>query len=122
MNTAFVAVVDAYSVGAGVEGLIEKLEVAGDFLSEAHTAFRSGDYETASSLALKCRETVKDLDKEAEILEISSYTERNNLKIWTVAGSCIALILLIVLGIIGWRYLKKHYYSRIFEMKPTVGE
>jgi hypothetical protein len=122
VNTAFAAVADAYDAGAGVQGLLEKLEVASDFLSEAHIAFRSGDYQTAYSLALKCEDSVEDLNTEAELLMVSVYAEKNNLKIWTVVGSCIGLILLIVLGIIGWRFLKEHYYGRVFEMKPTIGE
>ena len=119
---AFSAVADAYNAGADVKELLEKLVVAGDFLTEANMAFRSGDFETAYSLALNCRSNIENLDTEAEVLMANVYAEKNNLIIWTVTGSFVGLILLVVLGIIGWRFLKRHYYERVFDMKPTVDE
>ncbi len=122
VTSAFSAVADAYNVGANVKELLEKLDTSGDFLTEANMAVRSGDFETAYSLAMNCRSIVENLDTEAEVLMVNAYTEKNNLIIWTITGSFVGLILLIVFGIIGWRFLKRHFYERVFNMKPTVEE
>ncbi len=122
LNSAFVAVAEAYEAGADIKELLENLDIAGDFLSEAHMAFRSGDYETASELAVKCGNAVEDIVALANRIVANAEQEKTQLLILTVGGSCTGLILLLVFGVVGWKFLKKHYYKRVFEMKPKVEE
>ncbi|UCH01645.1 MAG: hypothetical protein JSV20_07270, partial [Candidatus Bathyarchaeota archaeon] len=105
LNSAFVAVAEGYKAGADIEELLENLDIAGDFLSEAHMAFRSGDYETANSLAVESGNAVEDIATMANRLMANADNEKTRLLVLTVGGSCIGLILLLVFGIVGWKFL-----------------
>lgn len=120
LNLAFEAVSDAHDSGANIKGLLENLIVAGDFLSEAQIALRSGDYETAISFAAECDDAVEDLAAEANHTMINAERENNDLIILTVAGSGIGLIILLILSLIGWKLLRKRYHQRVLGMKPEL--
>jgi hypothetical protein len=122
LNLAFEAAADAHDAGASVDGLLENLDDAGDLLSAAHAAYRSGDYEIASLNAVKCRNAVEGLVAEAGQLEAEAARIKSYNLLFTVFFSIFGLILVLVLGIIGWRVLKKHYFKRILEMRPELEE
>ena len=122
LNSAFVAVAKADDAGADVAKLLDKLDAAGDFLSEAHIEFRAGDYEDASLLAVECSSTVEGLATEADLLRAGAERTKTDNLLLTVVGSGAGLVLLLVLGIEGWRVLKKRYFKRSLEMKPEVEE
>jgi hypothetical protein len=122
LNYAFTTVAFAEDAGANIEGLTEQLEIAGDFLSEAHLEFRAENYEDAIHLAVECGNTVNGLADEAVRLMGKTEREKTDSLVLTVVGSGVGLILLVVLGITGWNFLKKRHYGRAFEMKPEVEE
>jgi len=122
LNLAFVAVAAAEDAGADVEGFLVQLEVAGDFLSQAHLALRDMNYEDASSLAAECSKEVEGLGSEATQLATKTKREKIDNLILTVVGSGIGLILLFILGSMGWVVVRGRYYRGIFEMKPEVEE
>ena len=122
LNLAFVAVAEAEVAGAEVVGLLERLEVAGDFLSEAHVAFRSGDYEAASLLAVECGNVVEGVVAEAGRLEtVADLAKIDNLFL-TMFWSGFGLVLLVIFGVVGWMILKNRYFERVLEMRPEVEE
>jgi len=122
LNSAFVAVAVAEDAGADVEGFLAKLDAAGNFLSEARLAYRDMNYEAASSLAAECNNGIEGLASEASYLMTKTKREKTDNLILTVVGSSIGLILLAVLGSMGWLVLKGRYYRSISEMKPEVEE
>jgi hypothetical protein len=122
LNSAFVAVVEAYGAGAEVEGLVKHLEVSGGFLSEANLAFRSGDYEAAILFAAECRNAVSGLVAEAEELEAVAERTKSDTVFLTMFLSGVGFVLLLVLGFVGWLVLKERYFESVLEMRPEVEE
>jgi len=122
LNYAFTTVTFAEDAGASIEGLTEQLEIAGDFLSEAHLEFRAENYEAAIHLAAECSNAVNGLADEAVRLMDKTEREKTDSLVLTLAGSGVGLILLVVLGIAGWNFLKKRHYGPVSEMKPEVEE
>jgi len=122
LNVAFESVAEAEAAGANTENLLSQIKVAGDLISEAHFAFRAGDYETAVSLAAECSSSIEGLVLEAVNLTSEAEEERLNSLILTVAGSGTGLVLLIILGIVGWSTFAKSDRERLLKMKPEVEE
>ena len=120
MNLTFATVAAAEDAGADIEVLIGRLTSAGDSLSEAHTAFRAGNYEAASSHAVECSNVLEGLDLEADRLIEKAEREKSDNLILTLAGSGIGVIILLVLAIMGWSVLRERYYSQVPNMKPEV--
>ena len=122
LNSAFVAVAEAYAAGADVGQLLDNLEAAGAFLSEANTAFRSGDCENASSLSAQCKQAVEVLVIEANRLGADAKIAKSGTLLLTAVFSGFLLILLLILGTIGWRSLKKRYLEKVLEARLEVEE
>ena len=118
LNSAYVAVAVAHAVEADVGELLEKLEVAGGFLSKAHLEFRSGDYEAASMLAMECGNAVEGIVVEADQLKASAERSKTESTLFTAFWSGLGLILLVVFGFVVWTILKARYFERILEMRP----
>ncbi len=120
LSSAFVAVADAGDSGADVAGLLERLSVAGDYLSGARVAYRVGDYERAYSDSVACSSTLDGVVSDAMQLQASAENERSEGMLLAVVGSGVGLVLLSVLGLLGWRYLSKWYLRRAMDLKPVV--
>jgi hypothetical protein len=111
LTSASVAVDRAYSAGADISELLNKLSIAGDLLSEADMALRAGNYETANLLAIKSENALDGIASNANQLKADAEKTKTNTLLLTVAGSSVGLVLLVVLGIIGWWFLRKRYTS-----------
>ena len=122
LSSAYVVVADAEGAGADVSALLSKLDSAGDFISEAHVAFWSGDYENASVLADECSNAVKGIADDAARLKTDAEKALSDRLLLTVTESGVGLILLLVFGLLGWKLLKRHYFRRALEMKPQMEE
>jgi hypothetical protein len=119
LGSAYVAVAEAEGAGADVSVLLNKLEGAGDFLSEAYSAFRVGDYENASVLAMECSNAVEGVAGDAARLKTDAESDRLLL---SSVGSSVGLVLLLVFGFLGWKLLKRRYFKRTLDMKPQMEE
>ena len=122
MKLAFAEVSKADDVGADTSGLIVQLEAGSLFLSEAKLALRADDYDAANSFALECINTAENLIIDSDRLIVIAERIQNDLLLFTVIGSSVGLILLIVFGLIFWRVLKKRYFRKVLDMKPDVEE
>jgi hypothetical protein len=122
LGSAYAVVAEAEGAGADVSALLNKLGSAGDFLSEAYGAFRTGDYAGASALATECSNAVKGVADDAARLKTYAEAARSNRLFFTVLGSSVGLVLLAVLGFMGWTLLKQRYLRRALDMKPQVEE
>jgi hypothetical protein len=122
LGSAYVAVVEAESVGADVFALLDTLNGAGDFLSKAYVAFRSGDYANANALAVNCGSAVEGVAEDAALLKMDAEEAYSDRFHFVVLESGVGLVLLVVIGLVGWVLLKRRYFKRALEMKPQVEE
>ena len=122
MKLAFAEVSKADDVGADTSGLIVQLEAGSLFLSEAKLALRADDYDAANSFALECINAAENLIIDADRLIVIAERIQHDILLFTVIGSSIGLVLLIVFGLIFWRVLKKRYFRKVLDMKPDVEE
>ncbi len=122
LKLAFAVVSKADDVGADTSGLIEQLEAGSLFLSEAKLALRADDYDAANSFALECINTAENLIIDADRLSVIAERIQNDIILFTVIGSSVGLVLLIIFGFIFWRVLKNRYFRKVLDMKPDVEE
>jgi hypothetical protein len=120
LGSAFAMVAEAEGAGADVSVLLNKLGSASDSLSEAYAAFRTGDYENASLLANECSHAVEGITGDAGRLKVDAERNRNDNLLLTVTELGVGLVLLLVLGFLGWRFLKRWYFRRVLDMTPQV--
>jgi len=122
LNSAYVAVAAAETAEADISTLLTKLSSAGDYLSRAQAAYKSGNYENANALAVECSSTVEGVSEDAASLKADAEKMRSGTFLFTAIGSSAGLVLLLVFGLRGWRLLKKWYSRRILDMKPQLEE
>lgn len=120
LGSAFVAVSEAEVAGADVSALLSKLSNAGDTLSEGYAAFRIADYEGAFALANECGAAIKGIVSEAVQLKADAENAKMDRLVFAGVASGVGLLLLVVLGFLGWRLLKRWYYRRVLDMKPEL--
>jgi len=120
LGSAYAVVAEAEGAGADVSVLLNKLGSAGDFLSEAYVALRAGEYGNASSLAAECSHSVAGIAGDAARLKADAERARSDRLLFTAGGSGVGLVLLLVFGFFGWRFLKRWYSRRVLDMKPEM--
>jgi len=122
LASAYVSVAEAEKAGADVSGLLVKLEFAGALLVEAYNINGTGDYDKAYWFAVNCSESVNEIVGEALSLKLEAENAYSGRLFMTAALSSVALCVLFVLGLFGWRFLKRRYLRRVLRMKPEVRE
>ena len=120
LGSAYAVVAEAEGAGADVSVLLNKLGSAGDFLSEAYAAFRTGDYADANALAMECSSAVEGVADDAARLKTDAEAARSNRLLFAVVGSSVGLVLLVVFGFLGWKLLKRRYFKQVLGMKPQM--
>lgn len=120
LGSAYALVAEAEGSGANVSVLLRRLGSAGDFLSEAYFAFRAGDYGNASLLTIECKHVIEGVAGEATDLKAEAEKTYSNSVLLTASGSAVGLVLLLLLGFFGWKFLKRRYFRRVLNMKPQV--
>jgi len=118
--SAYVAVGEAEKAGANVSELLVELRFAGTLLAGACNTNRTGDYDKAYSFAINCSESVNGIADEALGLKLEAEKAYSGRLFMTGAVSSVALSVLFVLSLFGWRFLKKKYVERVLGMKPKV--
>ena len=122
LASAYVAVAEAEKAGANVSELLVKLRFAGTLLAEAYNTNRTGDYDKAYSFAINCSEGVNGIVDEALSLKLEVGNAYDGRLFMRTAVSSVALSVLFVLSLFGWRFLKRRYLKRVLRMKPTEGK
>ena len=122
LGLAYNAVAGAAASGADVSDMLQKLDVAGSLLSEAHADFRGGDYDNALGKAVSCENALIGLVDQATSLRTEALRSSNERFIVSGISSVVGLILVLVFGFLGWRSLKRWHFRRVLDMKPGVEE
>jgi len=122
LSSAYVAVGEAEKAGADVSELLVELRFAGALLAGAYNINGTGDYDKAYSFAVNCSESVNEIVDEALSLKLEAEKAYSGRLFMTGAVSSVALSVLFVLSLFGWRFLKKKYVERVLGMKPEVRE
>jgi len=118
--SAYEAVLGAEQAGADVTDLLARLNVAGEYLANAHVLYSLGDFENATRFANLCydvgeevRNEAVELKNEAHELWVTNLIVRMNLSI-------ISVVIIVFLSFLGWHVFKRRYHRRILGMKPEV--
>jgi len=122
LQTAYAAVLQAEKSGGNVTFLVIKLSVAASLMADAHNAYRIGRYEDAYRYAVSCCDMLDGVVEEAEIIRAEAIQTYNKNMYRAIAESSIALALLVLCSVFGWRFFKKWYFRRLLKMRPEVGE
>jgi len=118
--SAYEAILEAEQAGANVSSLLDRLNLAGDYLAEASVWYRLGDSESASRFAGLCNDIVEDVRREALELRDETQSLRENNFIVTIIVSGVGVISVVVLCSVVWRLFKRHHYRKVLGLKPEV--
>ena len=120
MVQAHEVVLGAEEAGADVSGLLDRLDVAGEYLAGANIWYRLGDFENATRFAGLCFDVVQEVRSEAYRLKDEAYG------LWVaglfvrIVGSCVGVVVVVLLGYVVWRAFKRRYQRRILGLKLEV--
>ena len=120
LNSAYARVAEADSAGADVSVLLNELNSAGIYLSGANAAFNAGDFENAVMMAGNCSDAVSGVASEAANLRSYAEAAHSNTVLSAVFVSIFGLIIITVLGFMGWRFLRRKYFREFLDKRPEV--
>lgn len=118
--SAYDAILEAEQYGTNVSSLLARLNLAGEYLAEAHVWYRLGVSDNVSLFAGLCVNVAEDVKQGALELRDEAKSSRENNFVVTVIGSSVGVISIIVLGSIVWRIFKRNHYRKILGLKPEV--
>lgn len=120
LHLAYVAVMDAEQAGANVSLLLDKLNVAGDYLSTAYFWYNSGDSVTANNFANLAHESVLNVANEAvELMDAAKATadmDFYSLMFISVIG--VVAVILVCSG--AWIVIKRRYLGQVMDFNPEA--
>lgn len=119
-TSAYEAVFEAEQAGANVSGLFGRLNIAGEYLSEAYVWYHSGDSENASRFAGLCYDVVGDVKDEAVELRNEAKRLEETEFVETLFGSVVGIIVVAVSGYVVWRVFKRRYRKQFLGLRPEV--
>ncbi|MFQ6063888.1 MAG: hypothetical protein ACE5L6_00255 [Candidatus Bathyarchaeia archaeon] len=119
---AYGVVLEAEKAGANVSSLLDRLDVAAEYLAVAWMCLRLGDSDGAVGNASLCVEALDGIAGDAAVLREKAIKERGERNWITISGSVVGVVLVLCGSWFGWASFKKRYYRRVLEMKPEVAE
>ena len=123
LEEAFVAVRSAEQAGVNVTLLAVELEEAGSMVTEArYELYVKNDSLSAELLINQSMTLASQIAVEAVALENAARSERTDRLFWTAAASNSGLCLLLVLGLLGYRFLSRWFTKRLLRMAPKVAD
>lgn len=116
MVLAYQAVLEAERAGANVSNLFTELNVASEYLAQAHVLYRIGDLDNATRFADLCSRTAENVKSEADLFTEIARVESGTRLGFTMIGSAITACLISVAGLLGWRVWREFvfYLLKIF--------
>ncbi len=122
LDQAFIAVISAANARADVTELMAKLNAAQDLLSRANISLLEGDLENASALANQCINDSNGIIYDAAVLQSQTERNRQEESVWLTGLSIAGLIFLLIVGLVGWRFVKTRYVKGVLKMEPGKSE
>ena len=120
LASSYGAVLAAEQAGANVSGLFGRLNVGGEYLSEAYVWYRLGDSENANHFAGLCYDLVEDLRHEAIEFRDEAQRVKDAENAITIFGSVVAVIVVVISCFVSWSIFKRNYRRRVLELRPEV--
>ena len=122
LGSAYGAVLDAEEAGANVSGLLDRLNLGGEYLAEAYVWYRLGASENASRFAGLCVEVVDGVEGEAVLLrDEAARLERADLLV-RVFGSAVGVVIVVVIGFALWELFKRRFNEKVLQSRPEVND
>lgn len=118
--STFQVVLETERSGANVSGLLGRLSEAGGLLAQARMAFRVGDFDEAVRFAGLSEDIGLEVKNVALGLKDLASSESVRFMWFTVMGSILGVVLLVLGSFWVWRVFKGRYYERLLGMKPEV--
>lgn len=118
----YLGVLDAEGAGANVSALVARLNVATGYLTEAQLRLRSGNFSGAVDSAGLVGESLDGVVDEAGVLHNAAALARAQQLSWAVGGSIVGVVVVGVLGVLGWGYVKGRHVRRVLTMTPEVAD
>ena len=115
LHSAYAAVLDAEQAGSNVSVLLDQLNVAGEYLSEAYFWYRSGDSATANHFAGLCRDAVANVQAEASELKEATKTTADAEFVETAFTSIVGVIVVVVSCSVVWIVFKRRYRRKALD-------
>ena len=119
---AFGAALGAEGAGGNVSGLLDRLDVAAQYLATARMCLRAEDFEGAVGNASLCGEALEGLVDDAVALRASAVAASDG-RFWMAIGESVVGVVVVVCGsFLSWRWFKKRYYARVLRLKLEVAD
>ena len=112
----------AEAAGADVTNLLTRLNKACDLLAQAENAFRSGDFNLASSKAKAAVPIAEKVSSDARNLESVALVNAKNTFWLTTTFSITSLAVFIFILFFVWRRFKRNYIKNLSSKKPELTE
>ena len=113
IHLAYLAVVDAEQAGANVSLLLDKLNLAGDYLSTAYFWYNSGDSVTANNFANMAQESVSNVANEAVEL-MTAAKETADMDFYSlIFSSVIGVVAVVIVCSATWIVIKRRYLGQV---------
>jgi len=121
ISSAFEAVLEAESAGANVSGLVQKLNEAVGFLSEARVLAASGGFDgEAAEFASRCVDVADRVRDEALALLASALAHRDFVFRLSVVGSVVGVSVFLSFMFLSWRWFKVYYRRKVLDLRPEA--
>ncbi len=120
LASSYGAVLAAEQAGANVSGLFGRLNVGGEYLSEAYVWYRLGDSENTSRFAGICSDIVEDVRSDAIELRAEAKRLGDAEFVAKVFGSVVGVIAVVVSCSVVWRVFKRRYRRQVLGLRPEV--
>jgi len=113
VSVCYSVAADAAKAGANVTGLLVALDDAGLFLSGAELALNRTDFDSASTMAHLCEEKLVGFEDAAAGLRDSAVRAGFLDFVFGVVGSAVGSVVVVLVGVVVWFYLKRKYVGRV---------
>jgi len=113
VNACYSVAANAAKAGANVSGLLVTLDDAGLVLSGAELALGRGEFDSASTMAHLCEEKLVGFEDGAVSLKDSAVRVGFLDFAFGIVGSAVGSVLVVVVGVVVWFYLKRRSAGRV---------
>jgi hypothetical protein len=106
--TCFTAAKEAEAAGANITVITATLNKAGLLLSQAENAYETSDFDVAFNLAHQSQNSLSNCLAEANTFKETAVQQQNRDFLINVVGSIIGTLVVIIVGLAIWLFLKKN--------------